>query len=251
MTKLWQATSTRSGCACSILVERRRLTIVPDHQGAGHSQLEVEAVVVIIEHAGRSPQIDPSAWVAPTAVVSGAVAIGPGTSVLHGAVLTASGGAELVIGSDCVIMEQAVLRAAGRFSFHLGEHSLVGPHTHLSGCAIGAYSFIATGAMVFNGASLGEGCTVALGGKVHIDTDLPAGTWVPMGYIAFGRPGQLYSPDRAPEVHDQLNRLGFPRHVFGVDPSGKTRPEVMTEILNKYSRALRAHSQDRNVATET
>jgi carbonic anhydrase/acetyltransferase-like protein (isoleucine patch superfamily) len=210
----------------------------------------VEAVVVIIEHAGRTPRIDPSAWVAPTAVVSGAVVIGPGTAVLHGAVITASGVAELVIDSDCVVMEQAVLRATGRFSLHLGEHSLVGPHAHLSGCAIGAFGFIATGAMVFNGASLGEGCTVALGGKVHIDTELPAGTWVPMGYIAFGRPGQLYGPDRAPEVHEQLNRLGFPRYVFGVEPAGKTRPEVMTEILRKYSRALREHVDDRSIPTE-
>jgi carbonic anhydrase/acetyltransferase-like protein (isoleucine patch superfamily) len=169
---------------------------------------------------------------------------------LHGAVLTATSGAEAVVGAGCVVMEQAVLRAAGRFSLHLGEHSLVGPHTHLSGCTIGAYSFIATGAMVFNGASLGEACTVALGGKVHVDTELPAGTWVPMGYIAFGRPGQLYSPDRAPEVHDQLNELSFPRYVFGVEPTGKTRAEVMTEMLSKYSRALGEHSRDRDVTVE-
>jgi carbonic anhydrase/acetyltransferase-like protein (isoleucine patch superfamily) len=200
---------------------------------------------MLVEHAGQRPRIDPTAWVAPTAVVSGAVTIAPGACVLHGAVLTASGGAELVVGPECVIMEQAVLRAAGSFSLRLGDHCLVGPHAHLSGCNVGAASFIATGAMVFNGASLGEGCTVALGGKVHIDTQLPAGTLVPIGYIAFGRPGQLYSPDRAPEVHEQLNRLSFPRYVFGVEPEGKTRRQIMDEILSKFTRALRAHRDDR------
>src|SRR5262245_5675265 len=69
-------------------------------------------------------------------------------------------------------MEQAVLRAAGRWALELGDYVLVGPHAYLSGCAIGSGSFIATGAMIFNGARLGASCVVALGGKVHIETHL-------------------------------------------------------------------------------
>ena len=68
----------------------------------------------------------------------------------------------LAVGDHCVIMEHAVLRAAGRWSLELGDHVLVGPYAHLSGCWIGSGSFIATGAMVFNGARLGRGCVVAL-----------------------------------------------------------------------------------------
>jgi hypothetical protein len=104
--------------------------------------------------------------------------------------------------------------------------------------------------MIFNGATLGDGCTVALGGKVHVDTDLPAGTFVPMGYIAFGRPGRLYGPEQAPEVHDLLNQLGFMRYVFGVEQAGRTRQDVMTEALRKYSRALREHADDRVIPAE-
>jgi carbonic anhydrase/acetyltransferase-like protein (isoleucine patch superfamily) len=199
---------------------------------------------MLIEHRGRRPQIDPAAWVAPNATLSGAVQLGPGARILYGAVLTAEGGADLRVGPRCVIMEQAVLRAAGRFPLTLGEEVLVGPHAYLSGCAVGPRTFIATGAMVFNGASLGEACVVALGGKVHIDTELPAGTWVPIGHIAFGRPGRVYPPDEAPAVHEQLNRLNFMRYVFGVDSDGKSRTEVMAEAMKKYSRALAAHADD-------
>ena len=199
---------------------------------------------MLIEHRGRRPQIDPTAWVAPNATLSGAIQIGPGARILYGAVLTAEGGADLRVGPRCVIMEQAVLRAAGRFPLTLGEEVLVGPHAYLSGCTVGPRTFIATGAMVFNGASLGEACVVALGGKVHIDTELPAGTWVPIGHIAFGRPGRVYPPDDAPAVHEQLNRLNFMRYVFGVDPEGKSRTEVMAEAMKKYSRALAAHADD-------
>lgn len=201
-----------------------------------------------VRHLGREPQVDQTAWVAPNAVLAGAVTIGPNARVLYGAVLNAQAGAELVIGPECVIMEHALLRAAGRFPLWLGERVLVGPHVHLSGCRIGARSFIATGAMVFNGAVLGEACVVALGGKVHIDTELPAGTWVPMGYIAFGRPGKIYTPEQAPAVHEEIGRLSFPRYVFGVNPEGKNRQEVMDEVLIKYTRALGAHRGDQVIS---
>lgn len=200
---------------------------------------------MLVEHQGRRPRVHRTAWVAPTATLSGAVTVGPGARILYGAILTTEGKADLMVGSHCVIMEQAVLRAAGRFSLVLKEQVLVGPHAYLSGCTVGARTFIATGAMVFNGAVLGEACVVALGGKVHIDTELPDGTWIPMGHIAFGRPGRVYSPSDAPVVHEQLSRLNFMRYVFGVDPNGKSRSDVMAEAMTKYTRALAAHTDDR------
>jgi carbonic anhydrase/acetyltransferase-like protein (isoleucine patch superfamily) len=198
-----------------------------------------------VEHRGRRPHVDPSAWVAGNATLSGAVTIGPGARVLYGAVLTAEAGAEVVVGRECVIMEHAVLRGAGRFPLHLGDRVLVGPHAYLSGCRIGDRSFIATAAMVFNGAAVGSACVVALGGKVHIDTELPDETWVPMGYIAFGRPACVSPPDQAPTVHEALNRVGFMRYVFGVDAAGRTRGEVMDAVMERYARALGAHATDR------
>jgi carbonic anhydrase/acetyltransferase-like protein (isoleucine patch superfamily) len=200
---------------------------------------------MLIAHAGARPDIDPSAWIAPTAVLSGAVRIGPRTCVLHGAVLTAERGQDIVVGTECVIMENAVLRAAGRFPVRIDRRVLVGPHAHLSGCSIGPRCFIATGAMIFNGARLGDACTVALGGKVHIDTELGDDTYVPMGFIAWGRPGRLYSPDQAPAVHEQLDRLGFAQYVFGIDASGKSRAEIRDEMLTRYTHALSHHQQDR------
>ena len=47
---------------------------------------------VLIEHRGSVPQVHPSAYVAPTAVLCGAVRIGPDARVLFGAVLTAEDG---------------------------------------------------------------------------------------------------------------------------------------------------------------
>ena len=188
--------------------------------------------------------MDPTAWIAPTAVILGNVVVGPHVRVLYGAVLTAEGRLPLAVGDHCVIMEHAVLRAAGRWSLELGDHVLVGPYAHLSGCWIGSGSFIATGAMVFNGARLGRGCVVALDGKVHVDTDLPDDTFVPIGFIAIGRPERVYPPGDAPVVHEELNRIGFLRHVFGVDPAGRPRTAVMAEAMSRYTDALGAHRSD-------
>jgi carbonic anhydrase/acetyltransferase-like protein (isoleucine patch superfamily) len=204
---------------------------------------------MLIEHRGRGPRIDASAWVAPTAVISGDVVVGPGARVLHGAVLT-SEGRQVSVGRNCVIMEQAVLRAAGRWPLELGDDVLVGPHAHLSGCAIGSGSFIATGAMVFNGARLGPSCVVALGGKVHLETELPADTFVPIGFIAIGRPGKVFSPEKAPQVHDELNRIGFLPHIFGVDPTGRPRADIMNEVMSRYTQALGTHRTDRIIAEQ-
>ena len=125
---------------------------------------------MLVEHGGHRPRVDPTAWIAPNATISGNVVIGPGARILYGAVLTAEDLLPLTVGRDCVIMEQAVLRSAARWTLELGEY--VSPHAYLSGCSIGSGSFIATGAMVSNGASLGTSCVVALGGKVHVETNL-------------------------------------------------------------------------------
>ena len=46
---------------------------------------------MLYEHLGARPRIHDTAVIAPTAVISGDVQIGPGCQVLHGAVITAEG----------------------------------------------------------------------------------------------------------------------------------------------------------------
>jgi carbonic anhydrase/acetyltransferase-like protein (isoleucine patch superfamily) len=202
---------------------------------------------MIIEHAARRPNVDPTAWIAPNAVVSGDVTIGPGCRVLYGAVLT-SEGAPLVLGTECVVMEQAVLRAAGRFPLRVGDRVLVGPHAYLSGCTIGDRAFVATGTMVFNGAVVGDASTVAIGAKIHIGCELPAETRVPMGYIVVGRPARFFPPDDAPLARDELAKLDFMNFVFGVETSDRSRADVMDDAMARYTRALGTHAGDRVVA---
>ena len=105
---------------------------------------------MLIEHRGRAPQVHPTAYIAPTAVLCGAVRVGPDARVLFGAVLTAEDG-EISIGARCVIMENALVRGRAAHPAILGDDVLVGPHAHVNGARIGDGVFLATGSALFPG----------------------------------------------------------------------------------------------------
>jgi carbonic anhydrase/acetyltransferase-like protein (isoleucine patch superfamily) len=90
---------------------------------------------MLLEHQGKRPRIHESAYIAPTAVICGDVTIGEDSRVLFGAVIVAEGG-PVEIGAQCIIMEQAVVRGTPRYPARLGDHVLVGPHAHLTGCTV-------------------------------------------------------------------------------------------------------------------
>ena len=98
---------------------------------------------MLIEHRGRVPQVHPSAYVAPTAVICGAVHIGPDARVLFGAVLSAEDG-EIAIGARSIVMENAVIRGRARHPAVIGDDVLVGPHAHVNGARVGDGCFLAT-----------------------------------------------------------------------------------------------------------
>lgn len=198
------------------------------------------------EHAGEPPTVDPTAWVAPSAVVSGAVTIGPRTRVLHGAVLTAESG-PVTIGADCIVMEQAVVRGTRRHPVVIGDRVLVGPHAYLSGCTIDDEAFLATGCRIFNATSVGRDAEVRVNAVVHLRSVVPPGTVVPIGWVAVGDPVQLFPPDRHDEIWAVQGPLDFPGTVFGL-PRDEVDGPLMAQAAPRYARALERHAGDRPVA---
>lgn len=199
---------------------------------------------MLIEHGGKSPRLHESAWVAPNATISGDVEIGPETRVMFGAVLTAEGG-PIRVGSRCVIMENSVLRSTARHPLSIGDRVLVGPHSYLSGCTVGSEAFLATRTTVFNGARIGRRAEVRVNGTVHLKTVLPAEAVVPIGWVAVGDPAAILPPEGHEEIWAIQEKLDFPGEIFGVDRS----PDMMTEIMARYTRSLTQHTSDRVIET--
>jgi gamma-carbonic anhydrase len=194
-----------------------------------------------VTHRNRSPRVDESAYIAPTAVLCGDVTVGPHSRVLFGAVIAAEGGS-VEIGANCVIMENSVVRGVQRHPVRIGDHVMVGPHTHLTGCVIEGDARIATGAVLFNGARLGARAEVEFGAVVHVNTVVPSGIVVPMGWFAGGDPAELVSPNDWERIRAIMGPLDYPGTVFGVSqPPGST---AMPDIARRYARSLALHRYD-------
>ena len=202
-----------------------------------------QSEAVLLDHQGKRPRIDESAYVAPTAVVCGDVTIGPGSRVLFGAVVVAEGG-PVEIGASCIVMENAVIRGTARHPTRIGDHVLVGPRAYLTGCTIEDSAFIATGASVFNAARVGTRAEVRINGVVHLRTVLPPDATVPIGWVAVGDPAEILPPNEHERIWAIQQPLDFPRTVFGLEraPAGET---IMPEVTRRYGRALAKHLEDR------
>lgn len=194
---------------------------------------------VLIEHRGSVPEVDPSAYVAPTAVLCGAVRIGPGARVLFGAVVTAEDG-QVSVGARSIVMENAVIRGRARHPTVIGDDVLVGPHAHVNGARVDDGCFLATSAALFPGCVAGAGSEVRIGGVVHVNTVLLPGTTVPIGWVAVGDPARIYPPDQHEQIWEIQESLDFPGTVYGV-----TRETPAAERMSRQSTWFSAHLSDR------
>ena len=130
---------------------------------------------MLIEHLEKRPRIHSTAYVAPNAVICGNVSIGENTCVLFGAAITAEGGA-VSVGSNCIVMENSVIRGSSRHQVSIDGSCLIGPRAYLSGCTVEDDVFLATGTTVFNGSRIETRAEVRINGVVHLKTDLPPDT---------------------------------------------------------------------------
>ena len=194
---------------------------------------------MLIEHRGSVPEIDPTAYIAPTAVICGAVRIGPGARVLFGAVLTAEDG-QVSLGARSIVMENAVIRGRPRHPAVIGDDVLVGPHAHVNGAQVEDGCFLATGASLFPGCVAGAGSEVRINGVVHVNTVLAPASTVPVGWVAVGNPAQVFPPDAHDRIWDIQQYLDFPGTVYGV-----SRGTPATERMSRQSAWFAAHLDDR------
>ena len=143
---------------------------------------------------GKRPAIDPSAWIDPTALVIGEVAIGGDSSVWPMAVVR--GDVQRIrIGVSSNIQDGAVLHVShdSRFSpggrpLEIGDGITVGHQAVLHGCTVGDYSLIGIGARVLDGAVLERHTLLGAGALV------PPGKRLTGGHLWVGAPVRQARP---------------------------------------------------------
>ncbi|MFP4125493.1 MAG: gamma carbonic anhydrase family protein [Alphaproteobacteria bacterium] len=133
---------------------------------------------------GLAPEIDPTAWIAPTAVVLGRCRMEARASLWFGAVVR--GDNELiVIGEGSNVQENCVLHTDPGFPLTIARDVTVGHLAMLHGCEIGEGSLVGIAATVMNGARIGKRCLI--GAHAFI----PEGKEIPDDSLVMGQPGKI------------------------------------------------------------
>ncbi|MFI6279800.1 gamma carbonic anhydrase family protein [Streptomyces sp. NPDC050988] len=131
------------------------------------------------------PDIDPSAFVHPDAVVIGCVSIGPEVSVWPGAVLRGDLGGRIEVGARTSVQDGTVVHTTEQWPTVIGPDCVVGHNAHLEGCTVERHCLIGSGAVVLNRAAVREGAIVGAAALVPEDFEVPPKT------MALGVPVRL------------------------------------------------------------
>ena len=152
------------------------------------SRLREAALIGSLPASGSLPTAGPTiasdAWVAPGAIVVGAVSIGRASSVWYGTVLRADDDV-ISIGAECNIQDLCCIHVDAGEPAVLADQVSVGHHATVHGAEIGTGALIGIGAVVLGGAIIGTGALIAAGAVV-----LP-GVTVPAGVLYAGVPGRV------------------------------------------------------------
>jgi carbonic anhydrase/acetyltransferase-like protein (isoleucine patch superfamily) len=180
---------------------------------------------MLIRNRGVDPKVDPSAYIAPTAVLVGRVSVGARCRIMYAAVLD-SEASRVEVGPTSIVNEHAVLRATAvgdaEHPVLVGDHVLVGPHASLLGCTVEPCSYVATGATVLQGATVRSGANVAVGAVVHANAVVPSEFFVPPNTIAVGDPLEVFAPGDE-GLAEAIKNAGFAASAFGVETPWEDR----------------------------
>ena len=150
------------------------------------------------EHEGRAPRVA-SAYVAPTAIVAGDVAIHHDASVFFGCAVCARDG-RIVIGARTNVQDNCILETdRRRGDLVLGEGVTIGHNVQLGSGTIGDDALIGMGSRV------GDDVVVERAGCIGAGAWVEPGTRVRAGWIWAGRPARAFREVK-PEERDEFAR---------------------------------------------
>ena len=132
---------------------------------------------MIKEFDGIMPEIDESVFVAESADIIGDVKIGKNSSIWYNTVLRGDEHA-IRIGENTNIQDGTVIHVGWDVDTVIGDNVTVGHNALVHGCKIGNNSLVGMGAIVLNGAEIGEYCMIAAGALVTQNKKFPDGVLI-------------------------------------------------------------------------
>lgn len=177
---------------------------------------------------GRSPKVDPTAFIAPTAVLVGDVTVEAGASVWFNAVLRADY-APIVIREGANVQDGSVLHAPPGIPTDIGPGATVAHSCVVHGVHVGAEALIANHCTVLDGAVIGSRSLIAAHSLVV------GGTQIPPEVLVTGAPAKVKGPitgtgaemwlNANPPAYRELAR----RYLEGLSEAGLSEPTTHIE----------------------
>jgi carbonic anhydrase/acetyltransferase-like protein (isoleucine patch superfamily) len=202
-------------------------------------------------------EIHPTAFVAPGAVVVGAVRLGARASVWFNTVLRGDTAA-IEVGDDTNLQDNTTVHVDEGMPAVVGARVTVGHRAIVHGCVIGDDCLVGMGAVVLSGARIGAGSLIGASALVR------EGQVIPPGSVALGSPARVVGPTveahraairRGAEHYAALSRgylaLGFGRPLPGTASAGGLTdrdPGPMTWL--EWASTLAALGESTDVVSE-
>jgi carbonic anhydrase/acetyltransferase-like protein (isoleucine patch superfamily) len=139
---------------------------------------------MIYSFNGKTPEIDPSVYIADFVTISGDVTIGPESTIWFNTIIRGDVN-KTVIGNKVNIQDLCCLHQSPAFPLVLEDEVTIGHQVTLHSCTIKQGALIGMGSIVLDGAVIGEGAFIGAGSLV------PPGKVIPPGVLALGRPAKV------------------------------------------------------------
>ncbi|MEJ2202537.1 MAG: gamma carbonic anhydrase family protein [Gemmatimonadota bacterium] len=143
-------------------------------------------MAMILPFGGRMPEIHPSAFIAPTAILVGNVSVEAEASVWFGAVIRGDDPDHgIVVGARSSVQENCVVHVGTWGPTLIGRDVTVGHGAKFESCLIGDRSVVGMNAVILQRATIGQECVIAANAVVLEGADIP-----PRSVVA-GVPGRV------------------------------------------------------------
>lgn len=138
----------------------------------------------LAKYLDQTPLIDETAYVAKGAIIIGAVALAPHSSVWHGCVLRGDINT-IEIGEGSNVQDGTIVHLSDDYGVKVGKYVTIGHAAMIHACEIGDGCLIGMQATVLDGAVIGAESIVGAGALVT------KGTIVPEGSLVLGSPAKI------------------------------------------------------------
>lgn len=172
---------------------------------------------LILPFGGKTPRIDPRAWIAPTAVIIGDVEIGPDSSVFYGCVLRGDSGS-IRIGARTNIQDNTVVHVDADAPTRLGDDVTVGHQALVHGATVGDGTLVGMKSALLSRSIIGPGALIAAGAVVLEGAEIPGKS------LAAGVPAKVRR-----ELSDAESEAFIP-HAAGYVALSKSQPSLAEAI---------------------